>query len=107
MTGEITLRGSVLPIGGVKEKVLAAHRAELKRVVLPDRNRKDLVEVPDEIKQDLEFVFISRIDELLPAVLQDWGGGGGKTKKKSSGNGGTKRKRAPRRKPAVEAPPPA
>jgi len=70
MTGEITLRGSVLPVGGVKEKVLAAHRAELNRVILPERNQKDMVEIPEEIRNDLEFVFISRIDDLLPAALE-------------------------------------
>ena len=56
MTGEITLRGAVLPVGGVKEKVLAAHRAGIKKVLLPEKCRKDLIEVPDEIQGDLEFV---------------------------------------------------
>ena len=72
MTGEITLRGSVLPIGGLKEKILAAHRAELARVVLPERNRKDMVEIPEEIRNDLEFVFISRMEDLMPAALDGW-----------------------------------
>ena len=72
MTGEITLRGSVLPVGGVKEKVLAAHRAELSRVILPERNRKDMVEIPEEIRDDLEFVFISRIEDMLPVALADY-----------------------------------
>ncbi len=65
MTGEITLRGAVLPVGGVKEKVLAAHRAGIKKVLLPEKCRKDLIEVPDEIKSQLEFVFVSRMDEVL------------------------------------------
>ncbi len=69
MTGEITLRGAVLPIGGVKEKVLAAHRAGIKTVLLPDKNRKDLVEVPDEIKKDLDFHFVSRMEEVLEVAL--------------------------------------
>jgi ATP-dependent Lon protease len=69
MTGEITLRGAVLPIGGVKEKVLAAHRAGIKTVLLPEKNRKDLIEVPDEIQKDLEFKFVSRLEDVLAAAL--------------------------------------
>jgi ATP-dependent Lon protease len=71
MTGEITLRGTVLPVGGIKEKVLAAHRAGIKRVILPERNGKDLIDVPDEIKRDLEFVLVKKVDETLAAVLED------------------------------------
>jgi ATP-dependent Lon protease len=70
MTGEITLRGSVLPVGGIKEKVLAAHRAGLRRVVLPERNQKDLVDIPDEIRKSMELVFVRRIDEVLALVLE-------------------------------------
>ncbi len=70
MTGEVTLRGAVLPVGGIKEKVLAAHRAGLKTVVLPDRNQKDLVDVPDEIRRTLTFVPVKRVDELLATALQ-------------------------------------
>jgi ATP-dependent Lon protease len=71
MTGEITLRGRVLPIGGLKEKVLAAHRAGIKRVLIPERNKADLDEVPAEIKNDLEFVPISKMDQLLEAALEE------------------------------------
>jgi ATP-dependent Lon protease len=70
MTGEITLRGRVLPIGGVKEKVLAAHRAGIKRILLPERNRPDLEEVPKEVVDDLQFVFSSRMEQVLEAALE-------------------------------------
>jgi ATP-dependent Lon protease len=73
MTGEITLRGRVLPIGGLKEKVLAAHRAGIKRVVAPERNAADLDEIPDEVKRELEFVFASKIGQVLDAALEQAG----------------------------------
>ncbi|KKL56521.1 hypothetical protein LCGC14_2244590 [marine sediment metagenome] len=69
MTGEITLRGKVLPVGSVRDKVLAAHRAGLKRVVLPDENEKDLAEVSEEVRAELEFVLVDHVDEVLNAVL--------------------------------------
>lgn len=69
MTGEITLRGSVLPIGGVKEKVLAAHRAGLTRVILPQRNTCDLDDVPHEVREQIKFVFVKTIDEVLEAAF--------------------------------------
>jgi ATP-dependent Lon protease len=71
MTGEITLRGRVLPIGGLKEKVLAAHRAGIKRIVVPERNRADLDEVPDEVKRSLDFVFVSRMEQVIDAALEE------------------------------------
>jgi len=69
MTGEITLRGNVLPVGGIKEKLLAAHRAGIKRVIIPERNRKDIVDVPEEVQKDMEILYVSKMDELLPLVL--------------------------------------
>lgn len=69
MTGEITLRGLVLPVGGIKDKVLAAHRAGLKQIIIPQRNEKDLEEIPSNIRQDLSFVTASCLDEVLNAAF--------------------------------------
>ncbi|XP_037395742.1 lon protease homolog 2, peroxisomal isoform X2 [Pygocentrus nattereri] len=69
MTGEITLRGLVLPVGGIKDKVLAAHRAGLKRIILPKRNEKDLEEIPSHIRAELDFVTASTLDEVLNAAF--------------------------------------
>jgi ATP-dependent Lon protease len=70
MTGEITLRGRVLPIGGLKQKVLAAHAAGLTEVVLPERNRGDLDEVPDEVREQMTFHPVMSIDEVLALALE-------------------------------------
>ena len=69
MTGEITLRGEVTEIGGLKEKLLAAHRAGIRRAVLPERNRKDILDVPDEVKNDMEIFYVTKMDDVLPLVL--------------------------------------
>jgi ATP-dependent Lon protease len=70
MTGEITLRGLVLPIGGLKEKTLAAHRAGIKCVIIPQRNRKDLVEIPAEVRKEIRFVPVRTVDDVLKAALE-------------------------------------
>ncbi len=69
MTGEISLRGRVLPIGGLREKLLAARRSGIKKVLMPRDNEKDLKEVPDEVLKDLEIVFVDHVDEVLPQAL--------------------------------------
>jgi len=71
MTGEITLRGQVLPVGGIKEKVLAAHRAGLRTVIIPKRNEKDLEDLPPEVRDEMSFVLVDRVDEVLAAALRD------------------------------------
>lgn len=73
MTGEITLRGSVLPVGGIKEKVIAAHRAGLHTIILPDRNQKDLDDIPEEIRNDLKFYFVNDMSEVLEIALEKTG----------------------------------
>jgi ATP-dependent Lon protease len=69
MTGEITLRGNVLPIGGLKEKSISAHRAGIKTIIIPHDNEKDLDEVPDVVKDNVEIIFADRIEEVLQVAL--------------------------------------
>ncbi len=71
MTGEITLRGNVLAVGGIKEKLLAAHRAGIKRVIIPERCVKDLIDVPEEVKREMEILSVRRMDEVLALALKD------------------------------------
>jgi ATP-dependent Lon protease len=95
MTGEITLSGRVLPVGGVREKVLAARRAGLKRVIMPARNEQDLREVPEEVREKLEFVFVHSVDELLDIIFEKASRAkrnGSKTSEKQAGR--IRRKRA-------------
>lgn len=84
MTGEITLRGNVLPVGGIKEKMLAARRAKIKTVILPEPNRRDLDDLPQEVRDDLEFIFVDNVVRVFETALIDRkrGQGGPKTAKK-------------------------
>ncbi len=70
MTGEITLRGSVLPVGGIKEKMLAAHRAGIKQVILPLLNREDVADIPEEVRNDLVFHYAETIEEIIQLTLK-------------------------------------
>lgn len=72
MTGEITLRGQVLPVGGIKEKVLAAHRSRLKTVILPARNEADLEDLPEEVRKEIDFVYAETVDDVLNAALESF-----------------------------------
>lgn len=69
MTGEITLRGTVLPVGGIKEKVIAAHRAGIHKILLPEENKRDMADVPQTVKKDVQFVFVHHMDEVLSQAL--------------------------------------
>jgi ATP-dependent Lon protease len=89
MTGEVTLTGQVLPIGGVREKVLAAQRADIETVVLPRENEPDLEELPAETRKELEFVLADHVDEVLEAALD-----GAVPAKRPSGVGSPERKAA-------------
>ena len=70
MTGEITLRGKVLPVGGIKEKILAAHRAGIRTVILPKRNERDLEDLTAELRQEMEFVLVESAEEVLARALE-------------------------------------
>ena len=70
MTGEITLRGRVLPVGGIKEKSLAALRAKMSAIVIPERNKKDLEEIPKNIRDDIRFITVAHMDDVLNVVLK-------------------------------------
>jgi ATP-dependent Lon protease len=93
LTGEITLRGRVLPIGGLREKVLAAHRAGLKTIIVPRKNQKDMVDVPKKVQRDLKFHFVDVMDDVIRIALRP-------TAKRRAAT----RHRAPRPRPAPKRP---
>jgi len=97
MTGEITLRGAVLPIGGVREKVMAANRAGLKTVILPKKNEGDLVELPERVKKSMKFKFVDEICEVYDLALESG------AKKKTSAKKSSARTRKPKAEPEAEA----
>ena len=70
MTGEMSLQGLVLPVGGIKEKCIAAHRNNLKNVILPEKNRKDIEEIPEDVSRDMNFFFVTRVEEVLELALE-------------------------------------
>jgi ATP-dependent Lon protease len=70
MTGEISLRGLVLPVGGIKEKVVGAHRAGIKRIMAPARNRKDYEDIPEIARREIEFIWLERVEEAVAAALE-------------------------------------
>jgi ATP-dependent Lon protease len=69
MTGEISLRGAVLPVGGIKEKVIAAHRSGIKRIILPKDNEKNILDIPEEVRKDLQFIIVETIEDVLRETL--------------------------------------
>jgi predicted ATP-dependent protease len=109
MTGEITLRGRVLPIGGIKEKVLGAHRAGLRRVLMPAHNEADLDDIPADLRKEMQFVLLESIDQVLrealmarrPAALN--GGNGIATTVVARAGGSSRARPAPVRRPAPKA----
>ncbi|MCA9243771.1 MAG: endopeptidase La [Phycisphaerales bacterium] len=103
MTGEITLRGLVLPIGGVKEKTLAAHRAGLSTVILPKRNGPDLEDVPAEVREKMKFVLVERVEDVLKAALEPLAGSGKAKRAKATARPKAKKARKPAPKRAKRA----
>jgi ATP-dependent Lon protease len=106
MTGEITLTGRVLPIGGVKEKVLAAHRAGIKMVILPSENRKDLEDIPPDVRKQMQFVFVDRVEKALKTALGPSGRPASEDDGRIPSDGQPappRRKPKPRRKPRARA----
>jgi ATP-dependent Lon protease len=102
MTGEITLRGKVMPIGGVKEKVLAAYRSGIRTVILPKKNELDLLEdLPKELRDQMKFVFVTDIHQVLETAIE--GFGEIETRGKEAGNGHDQHRERPRRRKVEKA----
>jgi ATP-dependent Lon protease len=100
MTGEITLRGKVLPVGGIKEKVLAAHRAGIKTILLPKLNKKDLEELPEPVRKEMKFVPVDEIGEAVKVALEKPGRAAATKKAVSKKKLVSKKKMAPKKKAA-------
>src|SRR5208282_4891622 len=92
MTGEITLRGKVLPVGGIKEKVLAARRAGIKTIILPRRNERDLEDIQPEVRKELEMIFVDTVDEVIRYALRE---GGARDRGDAHASGGADRADGP------------
>jgi ATP-dependent Lon protease len=105
MTGEISLRGLVLPVGGIKEKVIAAHAAGLQRVMLPARNRRDFDDIPEEVRRELEFIWLERVEEAVAAALESKAGSSATAP--GDARAGALAKTPPARNPGTAAPAPA
>jgi ATP-dependent Lon protease len=105
MTGEITLRGRVLPIGGLKSKLLAAHLAGVKTVLIPKRNEKDLVDVPEDVRNELRIVPVETMDQVLAEALIDHARPGSRIKAERAERQKRVGSRRRGRKPAEEEPP--
>ncbi len=107
MTGEITLTGLVLPIGGVKEKVLAARRAGITRVILPEQNEKDLRDLGGDVRKEMEFIFARRIEDVLsaaiPALAPRLAASDKSSETKSTTDGNGRSEGAPAREPSAES----
>ena len=96
VTGEITLRGKILPVGGIKEKVLAAKRAGIKRVLLPERNRNDVQEIPESYLKDLEIIYVKTVDDVLAGAFEKRPGSAAGPKRKRKASAADKRKKTAR-----------
>jgi ATP-dependent Lon protease len=101
MTGEITLRGKVLPVGGIKEKVLAAQRYGLETVILPRRNEADLDDVPPTVREHIKFILVDTVDEVIAAALTP---AQGTEEPLAPAAKSAKTKRAPRKQESIEIP---
>ena len=93
MTGEITLRGNVLPVGGIKEKVLAARRANIKLVIMPRANERNLVDIPETLRRDVEFLFVDSVEQVFDCALVNFAGAARRPGKKTASEKRSSRRR--------------